>query len=84
MTLGDYITAFLKVVVPICYQVPLNFIQFNKSTIHSKFIYKQFNPDLVLVSAGFDAAIGDPLVKQIYNTSKMNPNNFEYVCSCKF
>ena len=26
----------------------------------------EFNPDLVLISAGFDAAIGDPLVGSIH------------------
>ncbi|CDK29439.1 unnamed protein product [Kuraishia capsulata CBS 1993] len=35
---GDYIYAFRKVVLPVCYE---------------------FNPDLVIISAGFDAADGD-------------------------
>ncbi|KAK3244621.1 hypothetical protein CYMTET_45769 [Cymbomonas tetramitiformis] len=37
---GDYITAFLQVVLPVAYE---------------------FAPDLTIVSAGFDAAAGDPL-----------------------
>ena len=37
---GDYLAAFLRIIMPIAYQ---------------------FNPDLVLVAAGFDAAKGDPL-----------------------
>ncbi|KAB7495237.1 Histone deacetylase 6 [Armadillidium nasatum] len=37
---GDYISAFMQVVLPVAYE---------------------YNPDLVFVSAGFDAAINDPL-----------------------
>ncbi|OQV19897.1 Histone deacetylase 6 [Hypsibius exemplaris] len=40
MTDGDYITAFLRLVMPVAYE---------------------FAPELVLVSCGFDAALGDPL-----------------------
>lgn len=40
MTDGDYISAFLSVVMPIAYQ---------------------YDPQLVLVSAGFDACVNDPL-----------------------
>ncbi|GLH15011.1 Histone deacetylase Rpd3 [Gryllus bimaculatus] len=40
MTDADYIAAFHRIVLPICYE---------------------FAPELVLISAGFDAAVGDPL-----------------------
>ena len=37
---GDYLAAFLHVILPIAYE---------------------FAPDLIVVSAGFDAAVGDPI-----------------------
>ena len=39
--------------------------------------YFQFDPDLVLVSAGFDSALGDPKVKffsENFRTLKANEN----------
>ena len=36
-----------------------------KSHAAAQFFYFQFAPDLVLVSAGFDAAIGDQLVRPV-------------------
>ena len=49
--------------MPICYQVNMQIlILFKQLKLLKNICYFKFNPDLVLVSAGFDAAIGDPLV----------------------
>ena len=70
---SEYISAFLQIVMPIAYEVSIIFSFFKKSFELINFNFK-FNPDLVLVSSGFDAALGDPL-----GNYKITPAGFAHM-----
>lgn len=51
--------------MPVAYQVSFSndlYLKYKDKRPLKKCYHLKFNPDLVLVSAGFDAAAGDPLV----------------------
>ena len=76
----EYIAAFQQIVMPIAFEVSstkydTRYINFYDSIPRDykclqKNSWFQFAPDLVLVSAGFDAALYDPLVSERHDFTK--------------
>lgn len=42
----------------------------------------QFNPELVLISAGFDACVGDPLGGNVFDTKLLHLFCSEHIKNC--
>ena len=63
----DYMAVFHQLLLPIAYEVRAPFLltHFLLNLIDYVIILK-FDPELVIVSAGYDAALGCPEVKNIY------------------
>ena len=72
---AEYISAFLQIVMPIAYEVMILSTWFLKHFPLLIFTFlTKFNPDLVLISSGFDAALGDPL-----GNYKITPAGFAHM-----
>ncbi len=54
---ADYLYIFFNIILPIAYEVKTKFRKIN-----SYGFFYQYDPDLVLISAGYDVALGCPEV----------------------
>lgn len=73
MTNSDFLSVFCHLLLPVAYEVRQFTFLHTFSVVFNPFIsnLSQFCPDLVLVCAGFDSAIGDPEVT--YHESFFRP-----------
>lgn len=61
----EYMAIFHQVLLPLAYEV--HFLSFSSQTDSFNLILSsQYSPDLVLVSAGFDSALGDPKASKLH------------------